>query len=438
MEVISQSFVRLAGDSSGDVYYVFFKDSDNGSLRLVNSSDLAYLDDMDDSVSSLSVPADNGSDDKPSVIPLEPVDVTEETVRRFWRMDVTAWELAEKGLFPFSDEFKRYPPTEDDIFGLIENAGRRKSFVALSLWCACYCEMNNSLFFLQFFDQNFSLITFIDSIVQAVGCFEPDIDDWTFLEDLKASYLTYRDNPLTLMKTEDPLFSRMMELFYARAHFSSSAHAEAPLYASRLEDALRSDNPALWRLYAYAYYGGNDFVPCDWKKSEKALLKLYGLRHNPRYRKDMCYEAANSLGYIYYSHRVGNPDYAKAFKYFSYAAEHGMIEATYKLFDMLSKGHGVAKDYGRAWQLISRLHSIIGEDELKYPDVALRMGYCYRDGIGVEVDRETALEYFVRAQNSLRHRLKNEPQFGDEVVMKNIKAAIDSLKDGNLHNGKTC
>ena len=438
MEIKSQSFVRLTGDTSGDVYFVVFKDSENGSLKLVNCSDLADMDDMCDCVSSLSVPAEHGSDGRPSVIPLEPAVVSEETVRSFWRMDVTAWELAEKGLFPFSDEYKRYPPTEDDIFGLIENAGRRKSFVAISLWCSCYCEMNRNLFFLQYVDQHFALVNFIDSITKAVASFEPEIDDWTFLEELKSSYLTYRDNPLALMKTEDPLFSRMMELFYVRLHFSSSAQAQEALYASRLEDALASDNPALWRLYAYTYYGGNDFVPCDWKKSEKALLKLYGLRHNPRYRKDMCYEAANSLGYIYYSDRVGEPDYARAFKYFSYAAEHGMVEATYKLFDMISKGHGVVKDYSKAWQIISRLHSAIGEDELKYPDVALRMGYCYRDGIGVEVDRATALEYFVRAQNSLKHRLKNEPQFGDEVVMKNIKAAIESLKDGNSKDGKKC
>ncbi len=70
---------------------------------------------------------------------------------------------------------------------------------------------------------------------------------------------------------------------------------------------------------AYAYYGGNDVVPCNWKESEEALLRLYNLTDDGY--------AANSLGYIYYSDRLGAPDYDKAFYFFEDAVGKGVLEA---------------------------------------------------------------------------------------------------------------
>ncbi len=142
---------------------------------------------------------------------------------------------------------------------------------------------------------------------------------------------------------------------------------------------------------------------------------------------------------IYYSNRLGRPDYKKAYRFFSFAAENGMIEATYKLFDMFRNGHGVKKDLRRAWKIISNLHSVIGEDEIKYPDVALRMGYCFRDGIGIEVDLESAREYFIRAKNSLEYRLNHAPQYGDNAVMMNVNRALASLdRNDKSSKGKSC
>ena len=57
------------------------------------------------------------------------------------------------------------------------------------------------------------------------------------------------------------------------------------------------------------------------------------------------------------------------------------------------------------------------------------MGYCYRDGVGVGIDRDKALECFEEAKEGIELRLKKYKGFGDEVVLKNSLEAIDSLKN---------
>ena len=179
--------------------------------------------------------------------------------------------------------------------------------------------------------------------------------------------------------------------------------------------------------YAYAYYGGNGIVPCDWRKSEKALLCLF----NPDEEPMQGYEyAANSLGYIYYSERLGEPDCEKAFKCFSCAAEHGVIEATYKLSDMYRKGDGTIQDKEKAWELLNQLWEHTDKRNIsggKYADIALRMGYCYRDGIGVPPDSDKALEFFIKAKQAIKARMKTHPGFGDASVAANIEKAITGI-----------
>lgn len=175
---------------------------------------------------------------------------------------------------------------------------------------------------------------------------------------------------------------------------------------------------------AYGYYGGNGLLPCDWGESEEYLLRLYR-------KKD--YFAANSLGYIYYSDRLGEPDYKKAFKYFSAAAKEGIVEFIYKLSDMYRKGHGTRKDTGKA---IKMLREVYREQKASYDDgyygckladIALRLGYCYRDGDGVRKNQKKAREYFDLAKEAIVKRMNGHMNFGDEVVLRNITQAVSEL-----------
>ncbi len=196
-------------------------------------------------------------------------------------------------------------------------------------------------------------------------------------------------------------------------------------YTRLLDDCLEEGDVS---TYAYAYYGGNTIVQCDWKKAEQALLREFDPELDPPTGADW---AANSLGYIYGSDRLGKPDYGKAFICFQYAANHGVTEATYKLSDLYRMGRGVRKDPEKAWEILSRLCQKTDRRHIsggKYADIMLRMGYCYRDGIGVAPDRVKAMKFFLDAKRGIEARMKRHPGYGDEVVARNIQAAIESVK----------
>ena len=57
----------------------------------------------------------------------------------------------------------------------------------------------------------------------------------------------------------------------------------------------------------------------------------------------------------------------------------------------------------------------------------LRIGYCYRDGDGVERDIDKARECFYEAKEGIELRIKKHKGFGDEVVLRNVLKAIDGL-----------
>ena len=185
------------------------------------------------------------------------------------------------------------------------------------------------------------------------------------------------------------------------------------------------------RLYhrGYAYYGGNGVVDCDWHKSAESLQQYYDLFPNDREL------VANSLGYIYYSNRLVQQDYDKAFAFFREAAALGNKEAQYKLSDMYRKGHGTQANGEKAFQ---RLKPLYGQELDKHrrghygsklADTALRMGYCARDGIGRERNLRGAYCLFLQAKNAILVRRAKHDHFGDKTVEANIDRAISELAD---------
>ena len=66
--------------------------------------------------------------------------------------------------------------------------------------------------------------------------------------------------------------------------------------------------------------------------------------------------------------------------------------------------------------------------DAKLADVALRLGYCARDGVGMEQNLPEAYRYFQQAQEAIVLRRKHSDQYGDEVVEANINRALEELK----------
>ena len=187
----------------------------------------------------------------------------------------------------------------------------------------------------------------------------------------------------------------------------------------------------------YCYYCGTKIYPNDWIKARDAFIDYYQLTGDA--------SAANTLGYIFYYGRCdgGVPEYDKAFRYFSIGHAYSYFESTYKLADMFAHGYGVAKDGESAnhlyWSVYkqNRKRFIFGDFKSKFADAALRMGNCFRDGIGVQKDLKTAYYYYLQADYAIRERTRIANHYGDTVVFNGVQKALDDVRKEYTETGRT-
>lgn len=120
-----------------------------------------------------------------------------------------------------------------------------------------------------------------------------------------------------------------------------------------------------------------------------------------------CRQAQENLGYCYYYGRDTEVDYKKAFHYFALGAFDGHICSLYKIGDMYRNGYYVEKNENEAFYIYRRCADTMHSDALPLvgADVMMRMGDCYFEGIGTEIDYKVALEYYQKAEHLFYERL---------------------------------
>lgn len=358
---------------------------------------------------------------------LDAVRVDSDTVRSLFRLDKTPWELATEGKCPISYNSERYVPTIEDIVFATERLIAADD-VSFEAWTVLFLSPERPLNVTGMNESARIMECILWYTMQEIDRGEPE--DRERLELLHSQFADNVHTPLRDWhideRTDSSLFGAVEDLTKERS-ISDDLRA---LYTRVLDDESGTDES--WRCYyrAYAYYGGNRVVNCNWYKSEQALLKAYTLCES----SDKA-GIANSLGYIYGSNRLGEPDYDKAFHYFTEAAEAGNREAIYKLSDLYRLGRGTAADGPKALSLLKPLY----EQELtdhrsghygsKLADTALRMGYCARDGIGRERNLRDAYCLFMQAKNAILVRRAKKDHFGDGTVEANIDRALSELAD---------
>ena len=210
------------------------------------------------------------------------------------------------------------------------------------------------------------------------------------------------------------------------------------LYRSYLDDLCDEDNIFGLKTKAYAFYGnGNGYYQQDWYKAELYLLKWYDLSADP--------QAANTLGYMYYYGRTtqGDPDYDRAYYYFSIGHAGGYMESTYKLADLFEGGLGVAKDEHTAFDLVSQCYRELAvafrlkQYDCEFADAALRMGSYYKYGIGCEQNPHLAYFFLLQADYAIRKRMETVIAYGDDRVAKRIRKEMEGLVPQDLKPLKT-
>ena len=360
-----------------------------------------------------------------SVRKLPEADVGEATLRCFFRLETTPWELCRQGLYPFSDNSGTFVLTDDDLKVFASNLPDADS-ITMDDWEAQFtgrlhtahvsCPEEDSI--------GLSLRLVWGIIRDLFDWFEIEEDDPGIITGIADAYFASKGKPLSEIDVPEIVKAEIISYLDNSEEEVTDDHRKA--YVRFLNEMCEKGDTWALEHKAYAYYGGNKLVPCDWKISEQALLELD--QKGDRY-------AANSLGYIYYSSRLGKPDYDKAFTCFSKAAKAGVTEARYKLSDMYRKGHGTAKDPEKAYKMLSRLYDEQlaaiqkGYFDCKYADVALRMGYCYEEGAGCRQDYHKAHEYYLRAEYAIDMRILKVKGFGDETVKQNIEDSLKRIKD---------
>ena len=359
---------------------------------------------------------------------LPEVIVNKNIVKSFFRLESDIWQLAEDNSFPFYSNSEVYEFSDNDLEAFCNNVKKVESYV-FKAWerafgynyklAVPYIKKENSIFNLKYLWEIFNKIFFY---------FDFEEDDLNVFSEYFKAYKANKGKKLTEIDVPNDLKYEFIELFEKKSRNEGVSKEEKNAYVVFLDDLCDANHYSAVKTKSYAYYTGNKIVSTDWKKSEEALLKLYKFGEM---------KAANSLGYIYYSKRLGQPDYDKAFFFFSKAAEDGIIEATYKLSDMYRKGHGTAKNIKKAWSLLGKvyreeLEKIKGRIfDCKYADIALRMGYFYEEGLLQKQDYHRALEYFLRAKFALEMRQMRYSSFGDSKVLKKINEAIERVSSKN-------
>lgn len=130
--------------------------------------------------------------------------------------------------------------------------------------------------------------------------------------------------------------------------------------------------------------------------------------------------ASNNLGRLYYDGSLGEKDLRKAYTYFERAAEHGLVEARFRLGEMHEKGEGVEVTYAEA-AYHYRLAALDG-----HLPALKRLVSFYIDGRSGAQDFERAL--FWLAQLSRRGDTLALPRMVDVMLQQgDYSNAIESL-----------
>lgn len=360
----------------------------------------------------------------------KPVKVNADTVGSFFRLEEGAMKLAEKGLFPFSPDSEKFAVTAEDIIAAAENIGFADRTLDYRIWIKLFCEDGTLTEIPEPELPGYTEAFLIKRTAQSMEQFVSGNEKWKSIMETVQCFRTSEGKPVSEMKVAADDLVPMLESFEVKSEETDLPEEYGKLYEKLLDENWENGNIKLMTMRAKAYNGGSGLARCNWKKAEETYIKML------KEYVDSA-EAALELGNLYSSGFLGEPDYDKAFEFYTDAAGSGNIIALCKISDMYRFGHGVKQNYDKVWSILEPLYGqmlefgITGRPEV-YANLLLRIGYCYRDGCGVSRDAGKACEYFNEAlekisDTSLADTYKDYYELYDD-----IENAVSSLAGFNL------
>ncbi len=225
----------------------------------------------------------------------------------------------------------------------------------------------------------------------------------------------------------DFVMENFIEKFGEKEAMNSASDREIMLYRIFTDRLAEKGNKTALKKKAMGCFGhGNRAYEQDFKASLECFERLYAIDGDPF--------TANFIGSIYLHGYAGKPDFKKAYEYFSVGALAGYYESIYSMGDIFRNGLGVKRQPAIANKLYSDVYNATFDDfrqkrfDYEFADAAHRLGLCYMDGIGCDVDHYLALLYFLQADFAIKKRLETADWYGDERLAENIKENIEVLE----------
>lgn len=235
-------------------------------------------------------------------------------------------------------------------------------------------------------------------------------------------YIKDKDKPLYARYVPDDVKKRILSILYDK---KEPNEMDKRIFIQFMNDLADKDNPyGLW-VKCYSHYGGNSYVPENYKISEECLLKLIDIEYNDNY--------PNTLGYIYYYGRVNNgiAEYDKAYKYYSLAALSGNVEARYKIGDMYRNGYYLKKNEQIAKSIYDSLYYDALKEFHKDPktsslaDVSLRLAGFFDN----EEEYKVGYMLYLQALLAINIRKGSFDSGVRRKIIKSIKEFYNKYKD---------
>ena len=146
-------------------------------------------------------------------------------------------------------------------------------------------------------------------------------------------------------------------------------------------------------------------------------------------------QATENLGYCHYYGRSVPVDYEKAYQCFSKCAMQGMPNAMYKVGDLFRYGFYVNEDPDMAFHMYNEAYKNLTDDLRKSigADVYRRLGDCFFEGIGTKPDNTLALALYQDAERWFYVKLADGDRFslpGLEHVLERQQLCRKKLAKG--------
>ena len=200
-----------------------------------------------------------------------------------------------------------------------------------------------------------------------------------------------------------------------------------------LEEKIKKDNVFALEYKANGCFNGNELYDIDLKLAKYYYHKIYDL--TKKNDSESSAKAAQNLGFLYCEKiQDEEPDYRKAYEYFSMASILGLQDSEHMMIDMLYKGYGVQANPSIAKYMLEDKYQLDydeyleGNNHTNLPLLAnKRAEFCELEGFFLDAYKYYMISNLAFKSKPKKERTHTEKKFNELTLsrMRDIKKAFN-------------